>query len=623
MDDFYPHRDVFLVTLILLSVLLFLTACQPTEPEMVVVTEVVHLGDEQIVITRLVELQPTPTPTIPPPVSEPEPVSLDIAYEDALPDLDPQHITGKASLDLAESLFAGLTNFNHETQQVEPELAASWRISGDGRIWTFTLRDDIFWEKPLDAGAESEQTGDPQLVRPVDAHDVVYSFQRACSNENAVPDAFLLFIIEGCESLYMLIDPSESDVNQLAVSAIDDQTVQVTLIEPASDFLTLTSLPQFRPVPRELVEEYGDEWQDAAGEISNGWQTPENILVNGPFLPSISSFTDSELVLYRNNSWPRPANGNVDRINIQFQLDEMDMYEAWQDRRLDLSQLPTAEREAFLEASPDKARLITNQTVFYIGFNFDSPVFQEVEIRRAFSAAVDRSRLIDSMLDGRALGLRHFTPPGVFGAPPANEVGAGYSPDFALQQMDQSSIRNCKLLPPVTMLVSSADLSLLQAELIRDMWISDLECDEQLIQVEQVEFGSLLANTSPAAPGARPDMWELAWPAYYPDAHNFLSDLLHCNDGENRQNRECAEADRLMRQARVATDPQERVDLYRLVEKDFFAEDGSFPLIPLYVRGDFVLVQSWLEFPAALSGGEQFDTYQVDQELKRLERSRA
>lgn len=118
-------------------------------------------------------------------------------------------------------------------------------------------------------------------------------------------------------------------------------------------------------------------------------------------------------------------------------------------------------------------------------------------------------------------------------------------------------------------------------------------------------------------------MWELAWPAYYPDAHNFLSDLLHCNDGENRQNRECAEADRLMRQARVATDPQERVDLYRLVEKDFFAEDGSFPLIPLYVRGDFVLVQSWLEFPAALSGGEQFDTYQVDQELKRLERSRA
>lgn len=624
MDYFRSQRVVSLATLILLLVLLtalpFMAACQPTEPEMVVVTEVVHLGDEQIIITRLVELLPTPTATVPPPASEPQPVSLDIAYEDALPDLDPQHVAGKASLDLAESLFAGLTNFNHETQQVEPELAASWRISGDGRIWTFTLRDDVFWVKPFDSTVESDQAGDPDSIRPVDAEDVVYAFRRACSNENAVPDAFLLFIIEGCESLYKTFEPSESELNQLAVSAINDRTVQITLIEPASDFLTLTSLPQFRPVPQDLVNEHGDEWQDVSGEISNGWQTPENIVVNGPFVPNNNP---SELILRRNSAWPLSSIGNVDIINMQFQVEEMDMYSAWQNRKLDLSLLPADERETFLEMSPEKAHLTTNQTVFYVGFNFDSLVFRETEVRRAFSAAIDRSSLIDSMFEGRALGLRHFTPPGVLGAPPANEVGIGYSPDFALQQMDQSSIRNCKLLPPVTMLVSTADLSLLQAELIRDMWVSDLGCDEKLILVEQVEFGDLLANTSQDAAGLRPDMWELAWPAYYPDAHNFLTDLLHCTDGENRQNRECAEVDRLMRQARNTPDPEERIDFYRLVEKGFFAEDGTFPLIPLYVRGDYVLVQNWLNFPPALSGGEQFDTYQVDQELKRLERSRS
>lgn len=623
MINLRRRRAVLLAPLVLLFVLSLLTSCQPTEPEMVVVTEVVHLGEEQIIITRLVELLPTATPTVPPPVTEPEPVALDIAYEGSLPDLDPQHARGKASLDLAESLFAGLTNFNHETQQVEPELAASWRISGDGRTWTFILRDDIFWLKPLDAAVESEQAGEPELIRPVDAHDVVYAFQRACTNENAVPDAFLLFAIEGCEALYNVIEPTEADLDQLAVSAIDDQTVQVKLIEPASDFLTLTSLPQFRPVPRELVEEYGDEWRDVVGEISDGWQTPENILVNGPFLPGSAPFTDSELVLYQNSSWPLSSDGNVDLINILFELDEMEMYETWQDRRLDTSQLPAGERESFFESSPDKAVLITNQTVFYLGFNFDSLVFQEAEVRRAFSAAVDRSSLIDSMLDGRALGLRHFTPPGVFGAPPVDEVGVGYSPDFALLQMDQSSIRSCKLLPPVTMLVSTADLSLLQAELIRDMWKSELDCDEQLIQVEQVEFGNLLANTTPAAAAGRPDMWELAWPAYYPDAQNFLTDLLHCTAGENRQNRPCSEVDRLMQQARNEPDPEERVDLYRQVENSFFTEDGSFPLIPLYVRGDYILVQSWLNFPPALSGGEQFDTYMVDQELKRLERSRS
>lgn len=589
---------------------------------MVVVTEVVHLGEEQIIITRLVELLPTETPTAPPPAVEPEPVALDIAYEESLPDLDPQHIGGQASLDMAESLFAGLTNFNHKTQQVEPELAASWTVGSDGRTWTFALRDDIYWVKPINTTIQTELNAAPERVRLVDAQDVVFALQRACTSENAVPDAFLLFMIEGCETLFNSIEPGDAEINQLAVSALDDRTVQITLVEPASDFLTLTTLPQFRPVPRELVEEFEDEWLDAAEELSDGWQTPENIMVNGPFVPSASPFNAEEMVLIRNRDWPIIAGGNADKINVTFQMDEMDMFAAWQDRKLDISQLPPEERDDFLDSSPDKAQLITNQTVFYIGFNFDSAVFREVQIRRAFSSALDRSSLVESMFDGRALELRHFTPPGVFGAPASNEVGVGYSPDFALQQMDKSSIRSCKLIPPVTMLVSTADLSLLQGELIRNMWISELDCDEQLITIEQVDFGELLARTSADAESGRPDMWELAWPAYYPDANNFLGDLLNCTDGENRQNRQCSVEDGLMRQARISTDPQERSDLYREVEKGFFNEDGSFPLIPLYVRGNYVLVQSWLKFPAAYSGGQQFDTYIVDQELKRLERSR-
>ncbi|MFN2296370.1 MAG: ABC transporter substrate-binding protein [Candidatus Promineifilaceae bacterium] len=621
MKDFTLHRGVLLLIITLASFLI-LTACTPTEPEMVVVTEVVHLGDEQIIITRLVELVPTATPTAPPPAKEPEPVTLDIAYESALPNLDPQHVSEKASLDLAESMFAGLTNFNHETNQVEPELAASWVIGTDGRTWTFNLRDDMYWVKPLSTIGDQDSKSGQEIYRAVDAHDVVYAFQRACTAENGVTDAFLLFNIEGCEALYSTIDPSESELSQLGVTAVDEHTVQITLTEPSADFLTITTLAQFRPVPRELVEEFGDEWRNAIDEISNGWQAPKNLVVSGPFVPSADPFSDEELILNRNASWPLPMKGNVDIINIQLELDEMEMFELWQKRQLDISILPAEERDSVLESSPEKVHLITNQTVFYLGYNFDSPVFQEAEVRRAFSAAIDRDSLIDSMFDGRAQGLRHFAPPGVFGAPPEDQVGVGYSPDFALLQMDKSSVRSCKLIPPITMLVSTADLSLLQAELIRDIWIDELDCDEQLIQVEQVEFGELLANTMQNTESSRPDFWELAWPGYYPDAQNFLTDLLHCTQGENRQNRQCSEVDRLMLQAKNTFDPQERIDLYRQIENSFFSESGSFPLIPLYVRGDYSLIQVWLSFPPALSGGEQFDTYLIDQELKRLERSR-
>jgi hypothetical protein len=54
----------------------------------------------------------------------------------------------------------------------------------------------------------------------------------------------------------------------------------------------------------------------------------------------------------------------------------------------------------------------------------------------------------------------------------------------------------------------------------------------------------------------------------------------------------------------------------------FFGRDGLEPITPLYVPGELVLAQSWLEYVPAIFGGEQYDTYLIDVNLKRLERSR-
>ncbi|MCB0037516.1 MAG: hypothetical protein KDE51_25970, partial [Anaerolineales bacterium] len=56
------------------------------------------------------------------------------------------------------------------------------------------------------------------------------------------------------------------------------------------------------------------------------------------------------------------------------------------------------------------------------------------------------------------------------------------------------------------------------------------------------------------------------------------------------------------------------------IEDAFFGrDDGLEPLTPLFTRGSYILRQTWVQFEPAIFGGEQFDTYFIDWELKKIE----
>ena len=579
-------------------------------------------GGVPAIVTRIVEQITfvTSTPDAAQPPESRDPVVLDLSLSGELPDLDPGRAQSDAQLDLAQNLFVGLTNFNPDSNTVEPELATSWETSADGQTWTFHLRDDVFWVR---AGTPLPGSDDPVAVasiRPVTADDVVFAIQRLCARDVESPLTFPLFIIEGCEAAYTALEPTDADRAAVGVRAPNATTLQVSLTEPAGYFLTLTALSLFQPVPRDQVTELGDEWRNAAGDLSTGWQTPGNLVTSGPFVAS-PAVTSESMALYRNPLWPLTPAGNVDAINVVFLDEEQDAFEMWQDRGLDIAPLPAAERETLLERTPEKVRTVPDDILFYLGFNFDSQVFREPEVRRAFSAAIDRQRLVEEIYDNRGLPMRHATVPGVVASIPIDEVGVGYSPDYAVEQMAASTFRSCRLLPEITFRVSSADLSLRQAELLRDMWVEELDCDPEHIHIEQVQFGALLASTRPDATG-RPDLWELAWAPTFPDAHNLLTNLLHCQESENRQNRPCSEPDTLLQRAATAVDPTERATLYHQAEALFFREDGLFPIAPLYIRARDWVVQNWVTFTPMPFSGQQWDRITLDATLKALERSR-
>lgn len=598
---------------IIISAITLFSACQNSEQvPPIVVTELFTIAGEELVVTRI--LTPTPLPTVvpTPPAVDSAPVTLDISFvREDLPNIDPQVTTDPDGIDLIENLFVGLTRHNQTTNQIEPALARDWTATGNGRSWTFNLRDDIYWVQPSQRIVDGFVISEP--VRPVVASDIVFAVQRACARDTDAPDVFILFLIEGCEQVHRLANATPADLENIGVQALNDTTLRIDLNRAASHFLTITSMWFMRPLPPELFEDEAleEDWQTA---VQNG----APLLTSGPFMPLNANLT----TLQRNTVWPIPFQGNIEIVKISYLRDDDIALRLWEAKSLDVIDASAIDLATLPNSTLQQVQLINQQILFYLNFNFQSGVFREPTVRRAFSAAINREELVEQVYAGNAIPMRHLIPPGMVGALPVDEVGLGYSPDFARLQLANSGFNSCRLMPDMRFMVSSSDLSLLQAEILVKMWVDELGCSEDQFKIEQVPFGTLLANTRPDAGAVRPDIWELAWAAYYPDANNWAGDLVHCQESENRENRPCGEVDTLIRQASQTVDLAEREALYRQIEAMLFGDEGLAPLVPLYLRSNVILVQNWLAYQPALFGGEQYDSYEIEVDRKELERSR-
>ena len=575
-------------------------------------------------------LEPTPiilptAPKIPVSIATPdssrEAVVLDVGHVGGVNTFDPQRNLSSNELDVVRNLLVGLTLFNHQTNQIEPQLAESWQVSSDGLVWTFFLRQDVLWVQPIPSRTLALSSAVPSLrevqtVRQVVAYDVVTAVQRACDPGIPTPDVSILYIIAGCEAINRQGSATLADLQTIGAQALDPFTLQITLNRPASYFLAITAMPLLRPVPREVIDNVrlGQDWADP---------TQKQFQSNGPYV--LSPQTDLEnddtphLVLERNPFWPWGTyQDSPDKVIIWQYNTTQAAYTQWQRLQLDLTRIPLPEQDALRVRSDQKLVLFPEQAVFYVAYNFDSPIFSNPHLRRAFSAAIDREALVQKVYERQGMAMRHFTPPGVWGAPPLNEIGLGYDPDYARQQMAAAGIRSCLLLPTIRYMVSNSDTSLFQAETIRDMWVRELGCEKEQIIIEQVQFGALLANTQPDAAERRPDVWDLGWSSYYPDANNWLGDVLLCNSLNNRMKRPCAEIDQLLARAALAA-PEQRLQIYRRAEDEFFGRDGLIPITPLFVRGRYWARQTWIDFTPHSFDGAQYDKYYVNWELKKIE----
>ena len=168
-----------------------------------------------------------------------------------------------------------------------PSLAEDWSVSSDGLTYTYKLRKDAKWF-----------TADGEEYALVKAQDFVTGIKYAVDNKSQAID----LIQNSIKGLNDYITGVDSDFSKVGVKAIDDQTVEYTLVRPEPYWNSKTTNSILFPVNEEFLNSKGKDF---------GTLSPDSILYSGPYL--LKDFTSKSSIEYVKN----PHYYDHDKVSIE------------------------------------------------------------------------------------------------------------------------------------------------------------------------------------------------------------------------------------------------------------------------------------------------------------------
>lgn len=425
----------------------------------------------------------------------------------------PLGLTQAVAFRVASPIYEGLVRFDPRDLTIAPCLAERWDVSDDGLTYTFHLRQGVRFH---DAPCFPEGKG-----RAFTAEDVRYCFTQLCT---ARPDNQLFWLfqdhVEGANAHYRnTLDGRTPEGGPEGVRVVDARTVEVRLVAPLPTFLQVLAHPGCWIYPRELDEQHpGVQDFQAVG--------------TGPFSMHLYHPGDV-LVLERSPAyWDRDEHGNqlpfLDAIRCTFDKDkERELQEFRQGNLTVVFEIPggMAELADSLDPSTGELRFRVDavaalSTQFY-GFNAQRPPFEDRRVREAFTLAVDRRYLVDSVLNGLGIPAEgSFVAPGLAGYPYERVHGLPYDPDSARALLAEAGWPGGTGFPPLTLQLSNNNVGHVRvAAAVQDMLMRELNVriSTSMLPADQ-HFDRVERNQA--------EFWREGWLADFPAPENFLA-LFH------------------------------------------------------------------------------------------------
>ena len=461
-------------------------------------------------------------------------------------ELDPAATGDAGSAAFTAQFFETLTTFD-ETLELRPALAESWRIEDGGRRVIFHLRPDLTFSDGS----------------PLRAADVVRSWLRIIDPATPSPLATLMLDVEGALD-YIQGNGSADDVGLTVDEGAND--VIVALVRPAAEFVTVVASPTFGIVP------------PGVGSDSSALLAGDSFVVSGGY--SLAEVTEDSMVLRANPAyWAGPP--AIREITVVTDLGGASGVDAFEEGELDYIGISEFDATwiAYDPVLGPQLREVPSLSTDFYGFDTSRPPFDDVDIRRAFAAAVDWRRIAFLAVSDPDAVATSMVPPGIPGRSD-RDVLPDHDPDAARALLADAGFPGGEGFPEVTLLTGGSPYDLaVVSEIERELGVT--------VHAEVMDFGTYFGRLD----NDPPQMWQLSWVADYPGRNDFLGVLLGTGSSNNYGRWSSDEFDAAIAAAGATTDEAEASAAYDRAE-DVVQRDA--PVIPITYGSGWALARDGL-----------------------------
>lgn len=268
--------------------------------------------------------------------------------------LDPALVDDGESSKIIVNIYEGLLKYNDDSTDVEPSLAESWEISEDGLSYTFKLREGVKFHDGTDFNAEAVKFNIDRQLPPLVTEDMGYA-------------GFVFGSVKDVE-------------------VVDDYTVTINLNQPNTAFLANLAMSMAAPIVSPAALEAGNN------------SVMESPVGTGPYT-FVEWNKGENVVLVRNEGyWGEPA--KTKNVIFRFIADNSARVLALNNGEVDMIDGIDATVVDQVKSGGDELFEAAGMNINYMAYNTTTPIFATKEARIAFSQAINREELVESLYQG-------------------------------------------------------------------------------------------------------------------------------------------------------------------------------------------------------------------------------